>query len=261
MQIIKLGGSVITVKGSDEKVFKPDVMARLAQEIKRSGEELAMVHGAGSYGHVKADSYGLKLGKAGDGTAEQVFEVQKDVLELNQLVIAILLAADIPAIMIPTHATMYFENGEPAFFEPEIYRQLLANSYVPVSYGDVVMDTEMRFAICSGDDIMVELARTQKPTMAHFVTNVDGVYDPWPPEPGQMPIPTLTIEEAEKLIEKLSTKTEGKDVTGGMVKKLKAMVAMAKKGVCSMLYNGNTPDNLYNALAGNDITCTLMEGI
>jgi isopentenyl phosphate kinase len=257
MQIVKLGGSVITVKGSPEKEFRPEVVARLASEMRRADKEISLVHGAGCYGHNKAKEYGLKQGRNGDGTIQQMFEVQMDVLELNCLVLEKLFAADIPAVMIPTHATMYFRDGRPELFQSEIYRALLGRDFMPVSYGDVVMDTELDFTICSGDDVMVELARSLKPKMAHFVTNVDCIYRKYDDE--STLVKRTTADEGEALLKELGTNTSGEDVTGGIRKKLEAMIDVARLGVPSKLFNGGVPDNLYNALLGNDITCTFME--
>ena len=267
MQIVKLGGSVITVKHSETKEFKPEVMARLAREIRVSGRDVCLVHGAGCYGHKKADHYDLKLGRKGKGPLQQMFEVQTDVLELNGLVLERLLAADISAVMIPTHATTYFKGGAAAYFQSRIYSELLKMSYIPVSYGDVVMDTELGFTICSGDDIMVELARELKPDMGHFVTNVDGIYRDF--DKPDTRIKQMTADLGEELLDELSEETSSEDtsgekasstdVTGGIKKKLRAMIDMARLGVPSKLFNGNTPDNLAKALRGEDITCTHME--
>ena len=53
MILIKLGGSVITDKKEYRK-FNRDIVARLCSEIKDSGEDVIVVHGAGSFGHVIA---------------------------------------------------------------------------------------------------------------------------------------------------------------------------------------------------------------
>ena len=49
MILIKFGGSVITDKAEYRK-FNKETVARLADEIKRSGQEVIIVHGAGSFG-------------------------------------------------------------------------------------------------------------------------------------------------------------------------------------------------------------------
>ena len=51
MQILKLGGSVITHK---DEYFSPhnENIERLAEEIKKSSSKsLVIIHGAGSFGH------------------------------------------------------------------------------------------------------------------------------------------------------------------------------------------------------------------
>ena len=61
MILIKFGGSVITDKAEYRK-FNKETVARLADEIKRSGQEVIIVHGAGSFGHVVSKQYNLQKG-------------------------------------------------------------------------------------------------------------------------------------------------------------------------------------------------------
>ncbi|MEM4221902.1 MAG: hypothetical protein QW097_00515 [archaeon] len=56
MQIIKLGGSVITDKKTYLS-FREPVVKNIAKVLKKawdSGENFILVHGAGSFGHIKA---------------------------------------------------------------------------------------------------------------------------------------------------------------------------------------------------------------
>jgi isopentenyl phosphate kinase len=56
LHIVKIGGSIITDK-TKPLTFKKAVVKRLAREIKESNEEIILVHGAGSFGHIFADRY------------------------------------------------------------------------------------------------------------------------------------------------------------------------------------------------------------
>ena len=62
LTLVKLGGSVITVK---EKLLTPNIVAiqRLAKEIAESRvEELMIIHGGGSFGHPLAKQYAIQEG-------------------------------------------------------------------------------------------------------------------------------------------------------------------------------------------------------
>ena len=61
MFLIKFGGSVITDK-TKECCFKPEVVRRLAAEMKHANKEVILVHGAGSFGHILAKRYKLNDG-------------------------------------------------------------------------------------------------------------------------------------------------------------------------------------------------------
>ncbi|HNX48306.1 MAG TPA: kinase, partial [Methanomassiliicoccales archaeon] len=65
MILVKLGGSVITDKGR-YRTFDPETTDRLAEEIARTGQDVMVVHGAGSFGHMLAKEHRLHLGLTED---------------------------------------------------------------------------------------------------------------------------------------------------------------------------------------------------
>src|SRR3989442_3561614 len=65
MLLVKLGGSVITVKSKYRTLRGPD-LSRLARELAAgAGPDTVLVHRAGSYGHILAAEHGLKDGAEG----------------------------------------------------------------------------------------------------------------------------------------------------------------------------------------------------
>jgi isopentenyl phosphate kinase len=50
-----------------------------------------------------------------------------------------------------------------------------AQGYVPVLHGDMVLDETQNWSVLSGDQILSALCTLYRPTIAVFVTNVDGV--------------------------------------------------------------------------------------
>lgn len=63
--ILKIGGSVITEKGSISQAREAEI-ERISHEIaafkKDSDSQIILVHGAGSFGHPQAMKYGLNEG-------------------------------------------------------------------------------------------------------------------------------------------------------------------------------------------------------
>jgi isopentenyl phosphate kinase len=62
--VVKLGGSAITVKNSFEVLNQPqiDVTASQVSGAISNGVKLAVLHGAGSFGHFQAKEYLISKG-------------------------------------------------------------------------------------------------------------------------------------------------------------------------------------------------------
>src|SRR5204863_21326 len=60
---------------------------------------------------------------------------------------------------VPPSLVMRYHDGRLASFDVGPVRDYLMRELLPVSFGDVVMDTKRGFAIASGDDVILELAK------------------------------------------------------------------------------------------------------
>ena len=63
--VVKWGGGLITEKHA-MKTVRPDILESLAEQIDAclsAGTDVILVHGAGSFGHLKAKQYRLADGK------------------------------------------------------------------------------------------------------------------------------------------------------------------------------------------------------
>ena len=105
MQILKLGGSVITDK-SKKYSFKKEVVNRLSAEIKKANKELIIVHGAGSFGHILAKEYDLNSGYKNDKQLQGFSLTHAMVQKLNTMVLDSLHEHGIAAVSIPPHAVL-----------------------------------------------------------------------------------------------------------------------------------------------------------
>ena len=111
-------------------------------------------------------------------------------------------------------------------------------------HGDAVLDTAQGVAILSGDVLVQELCHrlVPQPSRAVFVSDVPGLFDRPPSEPG-----AVLVEQVEVAADgTLSLRTRGSeadgptqlrmtaaahDTTGGIAQKLKSSVAAARAGV------------------------------
>ena len=96
--ILKLGGSVITVK---DKPLTPnmDAIGRLAEEIAEADvSPLIIVHGGGSYGHPLAAKYKIAEGFKSRSQTLGFSKTHNAMVSLNMLVVESLLNEGVPGI-------------------------------------------------------------------------------------------------------------------------------------------------------------------
>ena len=132
-------------------------------------------------------------------------------------------------------------------------KNYLNEGYVPVLYGDIVLDDKLNMSILSGDQIIEYIASFLNPDRVVLGTDVDGVYNKNP-----------KIHKDAKLIEKLSSldditqmeSTTNVDVTGGMIGKVKELLTLADNGVDSEIINANKPEIISKSLQGKIVKGT-----
>jgi isopentenyl phosphate kinase len=255
MILVKLGGSVITDK-SKLRTFKRSSCERLAEELRTAKGGLALVHGAGSFGHILAKKHKLHKGYVSRSQLEHVAGVQRDVRELNLKVIEALIGSGIHGVSIPPAASATFEGGKVKSFDPCNFVSMLELGLVPVTFGDVVPDESMGFSICSGDLMMEELAEALNPRMVIFVADVDGVFDS---DPKVNRNARLMPEINPRMLREVKrTETLRADVTGSIFGKLERMLAIAEHCEKCMIVNGNAPGRLEKAIRGKKVVSTVV---
>lgn len=234
---------------------RPLDIARLAREAASAPGALALVHGAGSYGHVLAREHRLKEGDDGSQARRlAAAEVHADVRALTDLVLAGLRAAGLPAFSHSTYDLARLDRGELLLFSAAPVADALAARLVPVLSGDVVLDASRGFGILSGDVLMVELARALRPRRIAFVTDVDGVFDRDPAQEGARLLRAVHAGDAPH-----AGAARGDDVTGGMAGKLRHARDAARGGGAPVhVVNGLVPGRLADLLAGKDVPGTVV---
>ena len=254
--VLKLGGSVITVK---EEPLRPDeaTIKRLASEVAASGvEELVVVHGGGSFGHPIADRYSIHEGFREPGQLRGLAETHLAMEELNKLVVEALIAEGVPAVPLPPLSCFTTRRGiiSKAFLAP--LRALLALGAVPVLYGDVVMDEELGFTILSGDQIVAHVALSLAATRVVLALDVDGVFNKDPKKhPDAVLLEVLRPEDVPSVE---AGEVAAVDVTGGMARKLSEMARVASAGIPVFFTSARKPGNVLKALRGEKVRGTLL---
>lgn len=255
MLLVKLGGSVLTDKARLRTPRKTAIL-RLTKELSGLGDDLIVVHGAGSYGHVLARRYRLN-GPASPSKAKGAAVVQRDVRALDDLVVSGLLRAGLAPVVLPPSAILRLQE-EGVAFDPEPFRDYIKLGFSPVTFGDVVLDRSRGVSVCSGDVLMLELAKAFRPRCVVFAADVDGLFTADPKRHKDARLLLSVAEEDLPLIDFGPAK--GPDVTGGIEAKVRRMLEIASHADECIIVNGNVKNRMRDALRGRIVVGTRVVG-
>ena len=256
MLLVKLGGSILTDKAR-LRTPRKTAIARLTKELAGLGDDLLVVHGAGSFGHVLARRYALN-GPAKSTKAKGAAVVQRDVRTLDAFVIDGLLKAGLAPVVLPPSAVLGLDDGRVVSFDVAAFRDYIYQGFTPVTFGDVVRDRTRGVAVCSGDILMLELAKAFHPRSVVFAADVDGLFtaDPKRTRDAQL---LLSVGPAD--LAKLDLgPAKGADVTGGIETKVRRMLEIASFADETIIVNGNVKNRVRDALRGRIVIGTRVVG-
>ena len=250
--VIKLGGGLITDKGSMKK-FDSDSVERIADSISsivEMGVPVVVVHGAGSFGHLLAKEWSISEGVDQKIAGEQriiVDEIRSDMRELNKLVIGKLSDSELESEGLPPSE---WAIGTGSKFQGEIMNfQREVEEPIPITFGDVVnTNDELEFGILSGDDLMLRLSRELEVSHCIFlIGDAEGVLS-GPPD-----------QKGSKLIDKLDTGVEIEgpqyseiEVTGGIGLKIDRARKIASDVEEVWILDGRRPERIVELLRSGE---------
>lgn len=236
--------------------LRPERLQQLVREIHQARQEhpdtlFVVGHGSGSFGHVPASQYDTIHGFKNDDSVLGMAIVQDSAAQLNRKVVHAFLEEGVPAVTLaPSNMLVAQQRALKASFTT-VFENYLEKGLLPVTYGDVLVDTQQGCTIWSTEEVLAYLARTlveqswQVEQIIH-VTEVDGVYDQQ-----KVVIPQITAENWTTLQEVLE-RTKGFDVTGGMGLKVSESLELAAQGITTKIVSGLKRNNVYNALTEKD---------
>ncbi|MEM2463447.1 MAG: isopentenyl phosphate kinase, partial [Candidatus Bathyarchaeia archaeon] len=245
--VLKIGGSVITDKSKEMEV-RMDAISRLADEILEANpKNLIIVHGGGSFGHPLAEKHAIKEGFKDASQIVGFAETHHVMTVLNGLFMDALIWRGLPAVSIPPSSCIMTKNGRIACFDEAPAKRLLEMGFIPVLYGDTVLDTELGFTILSGDQLTSFLALRFNAKNILIGVDVDGLYneDPKLNDKAKM-FEHLTLEELRK-VQGLLGSSNACDVTGGMANKIAELIPAIEHGIPVLIVNASKPRYLYKA--------------
>ncbi len=257
--VLKIGGSVITDKNA-ELAAKTHEINRLAEEIQNAGiKKLVIIHGGGSFGHPVAEKYKIKEGYKEELQKIGFSETHHVMTVLNGLFMDSLVWHNLPAVSVTPSSCIVTENGRITHFEDGPIEGLLRMDFIPVLYGDAVLDTKLGFTVLSGDQLVSTLAIKFNAERIVIGIDEDGVFDADPKlEKTAKMFSNLTLSELKKLQGKLG-KATACDVTGGMFGKMAELIPALEEKIPVMVVNAKEPRNVCRALQGAEVKGTLIK--
>jgi len=280
MIILKLGGSILTKKDLEDPEVNYANLNRIANEVKTAfdnksnnpvlSEGLIIIHGAGSFGHPPAKKYGI-----GEAFTEEQYPkkrigfsiTQNCVKKLNTLICDVFIDHEIPCVSVQASSFITTKNKRINSFNLDLIEKYVNEGFIPVLYGDVVLDDDLKIAVLSGDQILQFIAKnlkiktskinnSQSKKEVILGTDVAGVFNKNPKKYDDAEyIPKLSSLER---IEKFDS-TTNIDVTGGMIGKIKELLELADIGIESKIINANEPKAILNALEGKKVRGTVIK--
>ena len=257
MEILKLGGSVVTRK-DQPKTPNMEAIRRLAREVAAAGpRKLVIVHGGGSYGHPLAKEYDISTGYSTPRQLTGFSLTHQAMVELNRIIVEAFLDTGVPAVSIAPSSFIVTEDRRITEVDFSVVTRAVDSNMVPILYGDAVLDAARRFTILSGDQLAVRLSTDLGAERLIFGVDVDGVYtaNPKLAKDAKL-IEELSLSQMKGMVrigEALST-----DVTGGMLGKVNEAAAAVEAGVEVQLVNALKLDAVNAALRGEKIPCTWL---
>ena len=163
--IMKWGGGLISDKSTlcTPYLNRIQKLADCVKLLVSNGHQVIIVHGAGSFGHIRAREFRLAEGNI-DGVEqrEAIDFVRKDMDELNHLVLN-----SLEPLTTMNHPPRDFVRNTGPNFSGELSGFL--EQGVHITFGDVVQcDTPRDFGILSGDDLMLRLG-IELPDVTHVI--------------------------------------------------------------------------------------------
>ena len=223
--VLKLGGSVVTVKDEPETVDE-EALAALSETLAGaldSPEEdggaadagLVLVHGGGSFGHHHADRHGVTTTE-GTHDPAAIGAIHEAMTALDAAVLRALRGAGVPAVPVrPLSAAARDAHGDLSLATRPV-RTMVGEGFVPVLHGDVVVHAGRGATICSGDELVVALATDLDAERVGLCSAVPGVLD------GSGAV-VERIDRFDAVADALG-ESAATDVTGGMAAKVRSLL-------------------------------------
>lgn len=214
--VVKLGGSVITEKNRRETVAEGPLEAA-ATALGAATEPLVVIHGGGSFGHPNAADHGVTTAE-GTRDPAAVEAIHGAMIRLNDRVVATLRDAGLAPVPVQPLSLASRNRGGDLALPGRALQRALAEGFVPVLHGDLVVHAGAGTTVVSGDELVPAVASAVDADRVGLCSDVPGVLD------GAGDV-VDRIGSAGEIPEAVGD-SESTDVSGGMAGKIHQLLAM-----------------------------------
>lgn len=257
--VLKLGGSLITSKDTDQARINGRILSRIAREINgalvNKKIKLVIVHGTGPFGHVAAKKYVMPFLHDPEKLAEGLSVTKLSLQDLNYRVVKQLVRAKVNAVSFSPSAAGICTGGVVASLNLESLKKMLDLGLVPVLHGDCLMDTQKGFGIASSDALAAYLAKELKASRVIVAMDYNGVFTGDPRETSSKKINVMTKDQLG-LIQ--NSQPLGTDITGGIKKKVEELLSLSSNGIAAEIIGGKERGYVKRALSGTQGLGTII---
>ncbi|MDE1828104.1 MAG: hypothetical protein KGH65_03020 [Candidatus Micrarchaeota archaeon] len=252
LYFLKLGGSVITHQNIENSADMLEI-SRLLKEVKSGiGDfDLVLGHGSGSFGHIASNRYNLAAGftniqsRIGTSIAQDVHA------KLHRIVIERMLDFKmLPSSFAPSNCALT-KKGKIISWNLGPIKQSLDLGFIPVTYGDIILDREKGVSDLSTEEVFRFLGQKLRPSKIIVGTNIDGLYTG---DPNLNKDAELVREVNRGNIKKVLKFAGGSrkiDTTGGMRSKLLSLYETSRvSGAECYIVNAKKKNRVYDILRG-----------
>ncbi len=259
IDIIKLGGAIITDKTEYKKIRLLE-LREICQQIGEWRNPCIIVHGAGSYGHVKAKEYNITSGFKESSQIRGLMQIREDMNELSSIVVEELTKVNLMPMNFQTSSLIYLEKESSQyeyFLDP--IQEAIQLGLIPVLSGDIVFVKDDGFNIISGDVLINILASNFQVNRVIFITDVDGLMIINPETSQKEYLKNASVEDLQSLSFTSDISEKAIDVTGSMKGKVDSILSILKSVNEIIIVNGQENKRVLDVLKEKDAVCTRIK--
>jgi isopentenyl phosphate kinase len=259
IDIIKLGGAIITDKTEYKKIRLLE-LSEICKQIGDWGNPCIIVHGAGSYGHIKAKEYNITSGFKESSQIQGIIQIRKDMHELSSIVVEELTKANLNVMNFQSSSLIYSrkEGKQYEYFLNPIQKAMQLG-LIPVLSGDIVFAEDEYFNIISGDLVIDILVSNFQVNRVIFITDVDGLMVINPESNQKECLISASSEDLKSLSFTSDISEDAIDVTGSMKGKVDSILSILKSVNEIIIVNGNENKRVSDVLKEKDVICTRIK--